>query len=72
MKKTEQDEKIPLLKPHTWNSYRPEDVKRWGIKRFLSEVSPQYPIPVPDLGFTVEEDQRMDEILKEDQARNDL
>lgn len=67
--KTTQEEKIPPMKPHQWNSYRPEDVKRWGVERFLDEVSPQEPIPVPDFEFTDEENQRMDELLKEEQAQ---
>lgn len=66
MKTVKQKDKIPPMKMHQWNSYRPEDVKRWGIERFLSEVAPKAPISLPDLGFTDEENRRMDELLKED------
>ena len=68
---TSKEEKIPPMKPHQWNSYRPEDVKRWGIERFLDEVAPQEPIPVPDFGFTEEENRRMDELLKEEQEQKE-
>lgn len=62
------------MKPHKWNSYRPEDVNRWGTERFLHEVAPKDPIPIPDLGFTEEENKRMDELLREEREykENDL
>lgn len=69
--KTSQEEKIPPMKPRQWNSYRPEDVKRWGVERFLDEVAPQESIPVPDFEFTDEENQRMDELLKEEQEHKE-
>lgn len=69
MKSTEEKEPIPPIKPHQWNSYRPEDIKRWGVERFMEEVSPKEPFLIPDLGFTEEENQRMDELLREEQER---
>lgn len=48
------------------NSYSPADIKRWGVQRFLDEVCAKEPIEIPDLGFTEEENQRMDEILKQE------
>lgn len=48
------------------NSYKPEDVLRWGVQRFLDEVSHKEPLEIPDLGFTNEENQRMDKILREE------
>jgi hypothetical protein len=63
---------IPVMKPRQWNSYSPEDVKRWGVERFLGQVAPQEPISFPDFGFTEEENQRMDAILKEDKQSDDF
>lgn len=71
MKKKRED-KIPPMKPHQWNSYRPEDIKRWGVERFMDEVAPKEPFPIPDLGFTEEENRRMDELLKEEQEHKRL
>lgn len=59
-------EPIPVLKRGQWNIYSPEDIKRWGVQRFLDEVCEKEPIPIPDLGFTDEENQRMDQILTEE------
>ena len=67
MKTTKREDKIPPLKPHARNSYRSEDVKRWGgVERFLQEVAPKDPISIPDLDFTDEENRRMDELLEEE------
>lgn len=59
-------EPIPPLKRGHWNSYSPADIKRWGVQRFLNEVCEKEPIQIPDLGFTEEENQRMDQILKQE------
>lgn len=48
------------------NSYKPEDIRRWGVERFLDEIAPKEPFKIPDLGFTEEENQRTDEILREE------
>ncbi|MBC7923772.1 MAG: hypothetical protein H7Z75_22075 [Ferruginibacter sp.] len=67
-------EPIPPMKPGQWNSYSPADIKRWGVERFLDEVCPKEPVPIPDLGFTEEENRRMDEVLREEReaSANDL
>lgn len=67
-------ESIPPLKPGQWNSYRPEDIKRWGPQRFIAEVGAKDSFAIPNLGFTEEENNRMDEILKEEREakNNDL
>lgn len=57
---------IPPLKKGQWNSYSPADIKRWGVQRFLDEVCEKEPIQIPDLGFTQEENQRMDQILQQE------
>lgn len=59
-------EEIPPMKKGQWNSYRPEDVKRWGVERFLDAIASKEPLEIPDLGFTEEENRRMDEILREE------
>lgn len=59
-------ETIPPLKRGQWTSYSPADIKRWGVQRFLDEVCEKEPIQIPDLGFTEEENQRMDQILKQE------
>jgi len=51
-----------------WNLYQPEDIKQWGPQRFLDEVCAKEPFPIPDLGFTEEENRLMDEILKEERV----
>ena len=57
-------EPIPPKKPGM-NSYRPEDIRRWGVERFLDAVCAKEPIVIPDFNFTDEENCRMDEILAE-------
>lgn len=71
MKAVKKKDQIPSMKPHKWNSYRPEDVKRWGIERFLHETAPKDPIPIPNLGFTEEENRQMDELFKEEQEQKE-
>jgi hypothetical protein len=55
------------------NSYKPEDIRRWGIERFMNEVSPTESFPISDLGFTDAENRRMDQLLEEgrEQKEND-
>lgn len=66
MKTAKEKENIPPIRPGA-NSYKPEDIRKWGIKRFMEEVAPDEPFAIPDLGFTDDENRRMDEILKEEQ-----
>ncbi|MDR6560686.1 MULTISPECIES: hypothetical protein [unclassified Arcicella] len=63
---------IPLLKKGEYNSYRPEDIKRWGIERFLETVCASKEIEVPNLGFNDEENNRMDSILKDENKEHDF
>ena len=58
-------EPIPPRKPGL-NSYRPEDIKRWGVERFLAEQAARGPFIMPPMHFTEEENQRTDEILAEE------
>ena len=71
METTKKEDKIPPFKPGQWNSFRPEDVKRWGVERFLAEAAPKEPIPMLDFDFTEEENQRMDEILRAEREAKD-
>lgn len=48
------------------NSYKPEDIRRWGVQRFMDEVAPKLPFEMPDFGFSEEENKCMDELLKEE------
>ena len=55
-----------------WKCYRAEDIKRWGIQRFLDTVCAKEPIPMPDFRFTEAENKLMDEILLEEKMSHDL
>ncbi|MBC3789154.1 hypothetical protein [Spirosoma utsteinense] len=65
MENKEPLEPIPPIQPGA-NSYNPKDIRRWGVKRFLDEVCPKEPFMIPDLGFTDEENRRMDEALDQE------
>jgi hypothetical protein len=69
--KKKSQEPIPPLTPGQWNIYRPEDIKGWGPQRFLEQVCAKESFTIPDLGFTEEENKRMDEILKEEKEAKD-
>ena len=58
-------EPIPPKEPGI-NSYRPEDIKRWGVQRFMDERANQGPFVIPHIHFTDEENRRMDEVLKQE------
>lgn len=58
-------EQIPPIRKGQLNIYKPSDIKRWGVERFLAEVAPQTPIQ-PNFNFTEEEQKRMDQLLAED------
>lgn len=70
MNETKQPEQIPPMRRGS-NSYKPEDIRRWGLQRFMAEVAPKEPFVVPDLGFTDEENLRMDELLREEQENKE-
>jgi K+/H+ antiporter YhaU regulatory subunit KhtT len=57
-------EQIPPMRKGQLNIYKPSDIKRWGVERFLAEVAPKEPIQ-PNFNFTDEEQKRMDQILSE-------
>lgn len=56
------------MKKGRLNVYKPSDIKRWGVERFLDAVAPKEPIRF-SITFSAEENQRMDEILAEEQNR---
>ncbi|CAN5316105.1 hypothetical protein BH09BAC4_BH09BAC4_02270 [soil metagenome] len=62
-KKEQELEHIPTIKERGSNIYKPEDIKRWGVERFLNAVSPKEPFLLEFPEFTEEENRRMDEIL---------
>ena len=59
---------IPPLRWGQLTYYSPADIRRWGVQRFLDAVAPAAPLPIPDLGFTAEENARMDDLLREERA----
>ena len=58
-------EPIPPKKPGI-NSYRPEDIKRWGVERFLDHQAADGPFKMPTIHFTEEENRLMDEIIEQE------
>lgn len=53
-------------------SLRPEDIKAYGVQRFINEQAKRGPFPALGIAFTEEENRRMDEILAEErQAKPD-
>lgn len=66
--KEQELEHIPTIKERGSNVYKPSDIKRWGVDRFLDAVSPREPISF-GIEFTEEENRRMDEILAEEEGR---
>ena len=66
MKVTErQSSPIPPMRKGKLNVYKPSDIKQWGTERFLEAVSPKEPIQ-PNFNFTQEEQERMDQLLAEE------
>lgn len=66
MNKTKEQQPISPMRRGA-NSYKPEDIRRWGVQRFMAEVAPKEPFMIPDLKFTDEENRRMNELLREEQ-----
>ncbi len=52
--------------------YKPEDIRRWGIARFMQEIAPDKPLQIPDLGFTVIENKRMEALLNQEITGDDF
>ncbi len=63
-----ESEPIPTIKERGSNVYKPEDIKRWGVERFLDTVSPKEPFQF-GIEFTDDENRRMDEVLEEEKNR---
>ncbi len=61
-----QSDAIPAMRPSRVNVYSPADIKRWGVERFLDAVARKEPLEIPDLGFTDEENETMDEVLRQE------
>ncbi|UFH55187.1 hypothetical protein [Spirosoma sp. KNUC1025] len=59
---------IPTIKEKGTNVYKPEDIKRWGVERFLEVVAPKEPFRF-GIEFTDDENRRMDEVLEEERNR---
>lgn len=66
--KEQELEHIPTIQERGSNIYKPEDIKRWGVERFLDTVAPKDPF-VFTIGFSEEENRRMDEVLEEEKNR---
>lgn len=47
-------------------SLRPEEIKAYGVQRFLEEQAQRGPLQLPKLHFTDEENRLMDELLAEE------
>jgi hypothetical protein len=57
---------IPKMKATRLNIYNSTQIKAVGIEAFLDLVCEKEPIAPPDLGFTEEEWDEMEKLLKED------
>ena len=66
--KEEELEHISTIKERGSNVYKPNDIKRWGVERFLDAVSPKEPFYF-GIEFSEEESRRVDEILAEEKDR---
>lgn len=66
--KQQELEHIPTIKERGSNVYKPEDIKRWGVERFLDTVSPKKSFQF-GIEFTEEENRRMDEVIAEEKDR---
>lgn len=66
METTKQVEgEIPPMKKGQLNIYKPSDIKRWGVQRFLEETSVKEPFLLEFPEFTDQENKRMDALLAE-------
>lgn len=59
------EDEIPPMKRGRLNSYKPEDIRRWGVDRFLEATAVREPFLREFPEFTEEENRRMDELLAE-------
>jgi len=59
------NDEIPPMRRGQLNIYKPSDIKRWGVERFLEATAVTEPFLLEFPEFTEEENRRMDEILAE-------
>lgn len=59
------NDEIPPMRRGRLNSYKPEDIRRWGVERFLEATAVREPFNRVFPEFTEEENRRMDELLAE-------
>ncbi len=59
---------IQQMRAEGRTSLRPEDIRAYGVKRFLDEQEARGPLQLPKLHFTEEENLIMDELLAEEKA----
>lgn len=59
------DDDIPPMKRGQLNVYKPSDIKRWGVERFLDATAVKAPFLMEFPEFTDEENRRMDQLLAE-------
>ena len=59
----EKEEEIPPRQKGQLNIYKPIDIKRWGIERFLEATAVQEPFLLEFPEFTEKVNWRIDELL---------
>lgn len=59
------NDEIPPMKKGQLNIYKPSDIKRWGVERFLEATAVREPFLRQFPEFTDEENRKMDELLAE-------
>jgi len=64
------EESMPFFAPGR-RSYRPEEIKAYGIKQFMRGQEARGPLSIPDLKFTEEENRVMDEVLAKERRIKD-
>ena len=60
------EDEIPPMKRGQLNIYKPSDIMRWGVERFLEKTAVNEPFLLEFPEFTEEENRIMDELLAED------
>ncbi len=59
------EDEIPPMKKGQLNIYKPSDIKRWGVERFLDATAAKEPFLWEFPEFTDEENRKMDELIAE-------
>ena len=59
-----------LMRLQKRSSFRPEDIKEYGVERFLEEQAARGPLPAPNFVLTQEEQQLIDLLLTEERQAN--